>query len=57
MRETDLGWVFSGIVSPSALVVRRDKRESMFNSIVKNQFRDDLSVEATEDPMMRFCYE
>ena len=56
MRETDLGWVFSGIGSPSALVVRRDVRESMFNSIVKNQFRDDLSVEATEDPMMRFCY-
>ena len=56
MRETDLGWVFSGIGSPSALVVRRDERESMFNSIVKNQFRDDLSVEATEDPMMRFCY-
>ena len=56
MRETDLGLVFSGIGSPSALVVRRDERESMFNSIVKNQFRDDLSVEATEDPMMRFCY-
>ena len=29
MRETDLGWVFSGIGSPSALGVRRDKRDSV----------------------------
>ena len=29
MRETDLGWVFSGIGSPSTLTVRRDKRESV----------------------------
>ena len=29
MRETNLGWVFSGIGSPSALGVRRDERESV----------------------------
>ena len=28
MRETNLGWVFSGIGSPSALGVNRDERES-----------------------------
>ena len=27
MRETNLGWVFSGIGSPSVLGVRRDERE------------------------------
>ena len=48
--------MFSGIGSPSALGVRRYERESMLNSIVNNQFRDDLSVEETEDPMIRFCY-
>ena len=56
MRETDLGWVFSGIRSPSALGVMREKRESVLNNVVNKQFRDDLSVEATEDPMMRFYY-
>ena len=29
MRKTDLCWVFSGIVSPSVLGVRRDERESV----------------------------
>ena len=29
MRETKLGWVFSGIGSPSASGVRRDERESV----------------------------
>ena len=29
MKETNLGWVFSGIGSPSALGVRRDERESI----------------------------
>ena len=29
MRETNLGWVFSGIGSPSASAVRRDERESV----------------------------
>ena len=48
--------MFSGIGSPSALGVRRDERESVLNSVVNNQFRDDSSVEATEDPMMRFYY-
>ena len=28
VTETDLGWVFSGIGSPSTLGVRRDERES-----------------------------
>ena len=46
--------MFSGIGSPSALGVRRDKRESVLNSIVNNQFREDLSVKAKEDPIMRF---
>ena len=54
MRDTNLGWVFSWIGSPSALGVRRDERERVLNSIVNNQFRDDLTVEATEDPIMRF---
>ena len=57
MRKTDLGWVFSGIGSPSALGVRRDERERVLNSSVKNQFQDDLSMEETEDLMMRICYE
>ena len=48
--------MFSGIGSPSALGVRRDERERVLNSIVNNQFRDDLSVEAIEDPIMRFYY-
>ena len=56
MRKTDLGWVFSGIGSPSALGVRRDERERVLNSSVKNQFQDDLSIDATKDPMMRICY-
>ena len=56
MRETYLGSVFSAIGSPSALGVRRDERERVLNSIVNNQFRDDLSVEATEDPITRFYY-
>ena len=56
MRDTNLGWVFSWIGSPSALGVRRDERERVLNSIVNTQFRDDLSVEATEDPITRFYY-
>ena len=56
MRETDLGSLFSAIGSPRALAVRRDERERVLNSIVNNQFHDDLSVEATEDPIMRFYY-
>ena len=48
--------MFSGIGSPSALGVRRDERERVLNSIVNNQFRDDLSVEAIEDRMMKIYY-
>ena len=56
MRETDLGSVLGAIGSPRALGVRRDERERVLNSLVNNQFRDDLSVEATKDPLMRFYY-
>ena len=57
MRETNLGWVFSGIGSPSALGVRRDERErECQNSSVNTQFWNDLSVKAIKDTMMRTCY-
>ena len=57
MRESDLGWMFSEIGTPSGLGLRRDERErECLNSSVNTQFRDDLSVDATEDPMMRICY-
>ena len=36
MRESDLGWVFSDIESPSALGVRRDERESMLEQLCKH---------------------
>ena len=48
--------MFSGIGSPSALGGKRDERERVLKSIVNNQFHDDLSMEATEDPFMRFYY-
>ena len=48
--------MFSGIGSPSALGVRRYERERVLNSIVNNQFRDDLSVQALDDPIMIFYY-
>ena len=48
--------MFSGIGSASALGVRTDERESVLNNIVNNQFHNDLSVEATGDPIMRFYY-
>ena len=58
MRESDLRSVFIEIVIPSALGVRRDERERVcYNSIVNTQFRDDLSVHMTYDPMMRICYQ
>ena len=57
MRESDLGWVFSEIETPSCLRVRREEREREFlKSSVNTQFQDDLSVDATKDPMMRICY-
>ena len=57
MRESDLGWVFSEIGTPSGLRVRRDERErECLNSSMKTQFRDNLSMDATEDPMMRIYY-
>ena len=57
MTESDLGWMFSEIWTPSGLGLRRDEREREYlNSSVNTQFRDDLIVDATEDPMMRIYY-
>ena len=43
--------------NPSGLGLRRDEREREYlNSSVNAQFRDHLSVDATEDPMMRIYY-
>ena len=50
--------MFSEIGTPSGLGVRREERErEVLNSSVNTQCRDDLSVHAAEDPMMRICYE
>ena len=52
--------MFSKIWTPSALGVRRKKRErerECWNSSVNIQFQDDFSVDAIEDPMMRICYQ
>ena len=60
MGESHLGWVFSEIGTPSGLGVRREERErerEFWNSSVNTQFWDDLSVDATEDPMIWICYE
>ena len=57
MRESDLGLMFSEIETPSGLGLRRDERErDCLNSSMNTQFRDDLSVDATEHPMMIICY-
>ena len=57
MRKSDLGRMFREIGTPSGLGMRRDERErECLNSSVNTQFRDDLSVDATGDPMMRICY-
>ena len=57
MRESDLGWMFSEIGTPSGLGLTRDKRErECLNSSVNTQFQEDLSVDVTEDLMMRICY-
>ena len=49
--------MFREIGTPSGLGLRRDERErESLNSSVNTQFRDDLSVDATEDLMMRICY-
>ena len=49
--------MFSEIWTPSGLGLRRDERKREYlNSSVNTQFRDNLSVDATEDPMMRICY-
>ena len=58
MRDSDLGWVFSEISTPSTLGVRWEERERerVLEQLHKTQFRDDLSVDATKDPMMRIYY-
>ena len=49
--------MFSEIGTPSGFGVRREERAKEFlNSSVNTQFRDDLSVDAAEDRMMRICY-
>ena len=49
--------MFREIGTPSGLGLRRDERErECLNGSVNTQFRDDLSVDATEDLMMRICY-
>ena len=49
--------MFREIGTASGLGLRRDEREREYlNSSVNTQFRDDLSVDAIEDPMMRICY-
>ena len=58
MRESDLRSAFSEIGTPSALRVRIDERErECWNSSVNTQFRDELIVDETYDPMMRICYQ
>ena len=50
--------MFRVIGTTSGLGLRKDERErerECLNSSVNTQFRDDLSVDATEDPMMRIC--
>ena len=57
MEESRLGRGFGVIETTSGFGVRREEREKEFlNSNVNTQFRDDLSVDAAEDPMMRICY-
>ena len=49
--------MFSEIGTPNGLGLRRDERErECLNSSVNTQFRDDLSVDTTDDLMMRICY-
>ena len=49
--------MFSDIGTPSGLVLRRDERErECLNGSMNTQFRDDLSMDVTEDLMMRICY-
>ena len=49
--------MFREIGTPSGLGMSRDERErECLNSSVNTQFRDDLSVDAIVDPMMRIYY-
>ena len=48
--------MFSEIGTPSDLGLRRDERErECLNSSVNTQFQEGLSVDATDDLMMRIC--
>ena len=53
-----LGWIFSEIGTPSGLGLRRDEREreSAWTVVWTHNFQEDLSVDATEDLMMRIYY-
>ena len=49
--------MFREIGTPSGLGLRRDEGERVcLNSSVNTQFRDDLSVDPTEDQMMKIYY-
>ena len=51
--------MFSENGTPSGLGLKRDERErerECLNSSVNTQFLDDLSMDATGDPMMRIFY-
>ena len=57
MRDSDLGCMFSEIGTPSGLALKRDERErECLNSSLNTQFQEGLSVDATEDLMMRIFY-
>ena len=56
MRESDLGWMFSEIGTPSGLGLRRDKRERVLEQLCEHTILEVLSVDATKDLMMRICY-
>ena len=57
MRESNLGCVFSEMGTVCALGVRRDGRDrECWISGLNTQFQDYLSMDATEDTMMRICY-
>ena len=57
MRESDLGWMFCEIGTPSGLGLRREERErECMNSSANTQYQEDLNVDATEYLMMRIYY-
>ena len=58
VSKSDLCWVFSEIGTPYDLGVKRDERErECWNTNVNTQFRENLSVDTTDDPMKRIYYQ